>query len=111
MELAMIENWMYTREELRMESIFVVPRIISEQIFGQKGRNILSLTTSLRGLNSWSFGRSSNDVIGEKSKENSVLRPTKVATNEVVEFEIVRSVEGSQQSDCLPADIDMRSTL
>jgi len=49
MELAMIENWMYTWEELRMESIFVVPRIISEQIVGQKGRKILSLTTSFRG--------------------------------------------------------------
>ena len=33
------------------------------------------------------FGRSSNDVIGEKSNENSVLRPTKVATNKVVESE------------------------
>jgi len=31
------------------------------------------------------FDRSSNDVVREKSKENSVLWPTKVAANKVVE--------------------------
>merc|ERR1719495_623399 len=101
----MIQNWMYTWEEWRL---------FWSKVKGQ----ILPLTTSFIGeisrtkfLVNMFFDRSSNDVVREKSKENSVLWPTKVAANKVVEFEIVRSVKGSEQSDCLPADIDMRSAL
>lgn len=102
----------------RMKSILVVPRIVSEQSFGQQGcknslsNNIIHFEAKILGEHVL-WQKLSNDVFkeGRESKENSVLRPTKVAANKVVKFEIVRSVKSSQQSDCLPADIDMRPAL
>merc|ERR1712032_1315636 len=85
---------------MERESSLVILRIISEQSFSQGTKFLQKIFP---------------DIIVRRQRfhetEKLVLWPTKVSTDEVVELEIVRSIKSSQQSDCLPGDIDMRSAL